>query len=82
MSLATLTIFFGFAGKVREGCNVFTVPTNFTDRKVFNGPLRSVYDSCTVKVEYKILTHFNTTNGKKYYSNRPLQSGAPFMRRT
>ena len=34
---------FGFAGKVREGYNFFTVRTVSTDRKVVNGSLRSVY---------------------------------------
>ena len=34
---------FGFAGKAREGCNIFTVRTVGTDRKVVNGSSRRVY---------------------------------------
>ena len=34
---------FDFAGKVREGCNIITVRTVSTDRKVVNGSSRRVY---------------------------------------
>ena len=33
----------GFAGKVGEGCNIFTVRTVRADRKVFKGSSRRVY---------------------------------------
>ena len=38
LSTCTLGIFFSFAGKVREGSNVFTVRTVRTVRKALDGP--------------------------------------------